>query len=82
MEAKENTAMGRVYDLIYQQFHNEKEGFKVLTVDVLTIIQEVGKPLEKQQLIDAWNSGIDNCGEFNTPSIATGEQYYQEQFKQ
>jgi hypothetical protein len=36
--------------------------------------------MEAEQLIDAWENGIDNCGEFDTPTIATGKQYYNETY--
>ena len=45
------------------------------------LIYEQAKQMEKEQIIDAWENGIDNCGEFNTPTIATGKQYYNETFK-
>ena len=41
---------------------------------------EQAKQMEKQQIVDAWENGIDNCGEFNTPTIATGIQYYNETY--
>lgn len=42
---------------------------------------EQAKEIHKQEIIDSWNSGIDNCGEFDVPRIANGKQYYQETFK-
>jgi hypothetical protein len=42
---------------------------------------EQAKQIERDQIIDAWENGIDNCGEFNTPTVATGIQYYNETFK-
>jgi hypothetical protein len=37
--------------------------------------------MEKEQIIDAWQNGIYNCGEFNNPAIISGKQYYNETFK-
>ena len=37
---------------------------------------------ERKLIIDSWNNGIDNCGEFNTPDIATAEQYFTQTFTQ
>ena len=37
--------------------------------------------MEKQQVIDAWNNGIDVDGEFDNPVILNGKQYYSETFK-
>jgi hypothetical protein len=43
-------------------------------------IIEQAKQMEKEQVVDAWENGIDNCGEFNTPTIATGIQYYNQTY--
>jgi len=37
--------------------------------------------MEKEQIIDAWDNGLFNCGEFNNPTIISGKQYYNETFK-
>jgi hypothetical protein len=39
------------------------------------------KEMEKEQIEDAWENGIENCGEFNNPTIISGKQYYKETFK-
>lgn len=39
------------------------------------------KEMEKEQIEDAWQNGIENCGEFNNPTIVSGKQYYKETFK-
>ncbi len=42
---------------------------------------EEAEEMEKEQIIDAWQNGIENCGEFNNPTIVSGKQYYNETFK-
>jgi hypothetical protein len=42
---------------------------------------EQAKEMEKEQIENAWENGIENCGEFNNPTIASGKQYYNETFK-
>jgi len=44
-------------------------------------ILQQAKEMEKEQIIDAWQNGIYNCGEFNNPTIISGKQYYNETFK-
>ena len=39
------------------------------------------KEMEKEQIKDAWDNGLFNCGEFNNPTIISGKQYYNETFK-
>jgi len=31
---------------------------------------------EKQQIVDAWENGLSNCGEFDVPKLLTGQDYY------
>ena len=38
------------------------------------------KEMEKEQIENAWQNGIENCGEFNNPTIVSGEHYYNETF--
>jgi hypothetical protein len=37
--------------------------------------------MEKQQIENAWENGIENCGEFNNPTIVSGKQYYNQKFR-
>ncbi len=39
-------------------------------------------PEERNEIEEAWENGLYNCGEFNAPTCLTGEQYYQTKFKQ
>jgi hypothetical protein len=42
---------------------------------------QIAKEMEKEHIEDAWQNGIENCGEFNNPTIVSGKQYYNETFK-
>lgn len=57
-----------------------KESHPLITTG--DMVKKIAEMLEKEkkQIEGAWESGINNCGEFNTPSIATGKQYYAETF--
>jgi hypothetical protein len=48
--------------------------------DVYRIVTKA-KEMEKEQIIEAWDNGLFNCGEFNNPTIISGKQYYKETFK-
>jgi hypothetical protein len=77
------TAMQELYDLIYNKFHTKPNGYRIDTADVLTMIEKIGKPKEKQSVIDAYATGKSHeaCG--TTEEInKTGEQYYNETYKQ
>jgi hypothetical protein len=49
--------------------------------ELLEDLLKQAKEIEKEQIIDAWQNGIENCGEFNNPTIVSGKQYYNEIFK-
>ena len=42
---------------------------------------EQAKEMYKEQIKNAWQNAIENCGEFNNPTIISAEQYYNETFK-
>jgi len=42
---------------------------------------EQAKEMEKKQICNAWENGIENCGEFNNPTIINSKQYYNETYE-
>jgi predicted metalloenzyme YecM len=52
-----------------------------INLDLASEIIKQAKEMEKEQIEDAWENGIENCGEFNNPTIISGKQYYNETFK-
>ena len=71
---KKQTAMKLVYDKIAPYLTNGKE---LLAVDVLTVIQEIGMPSEREQIEEAFQDGWMQ-GDY--VSINKSE-YYEETFK-
>ena len=57
------------------------EHWPILESQIPERILEQAKEMEKQQIIDSWDNGQFNCGEFNNPTIVSGKQYYNETFK-
>jgi len=58
-----------------------RQNLNINEQNILDDIIEQAKKMEKEQIIDAWQNGIYNCGEFNNPTIISGKQYYNETFK-
>ncbi len=51
-----------------------------LVIELSNLLQRA-KEMEKEQIEDSWQNGIENCGEFNNPTIVSGKQYYDQKFK-
>jgi len=69
----------KVIELMTQR---EQENIDVLEFrNQLDLLLTQAKEMEKEQICDAWKNGIENCGEFNNPTIVSGRQYYNETFK-
>ena len=54
-----------------------------MNMELQILLKEMpqAKEMHKEEIEVAWESGIDNCGEFNTPDISTGKQYYSQTFE-
>lgn len=82
MSAKKETAVD-FYALAVSRLQIAIEGKKISLGEYAVGLHDAfkqAKQLEKEQIEDAWTSGIDNCGEFDTPSISTGKHYYSQTF--
>ena len=44
-------------------------------------ILEKAKEMEEEQIENAWQNAIENCGEFNNPTIISADQYYNETYE-
>ena len=42
---------------------------------------EQAKEMEKEEIKNAWQNAIENCGEFNNPTIISADQYYNETYE-
>ena len=68
------TSVEWLKDVLYPYFDKEDREYT-------NILFEKAKEMEKEQIEDAWQNGIENCGEFNNPTIVSGKQYYNQKFK-
>lgn len=74
--------MQELYDLIYNKFHTKPNGYRIDTADVLTMIEKIGKPKEKQQVVEAYRKGHVDGFIYDSPEKNDGEKYYNETYKQ
>jgi hypothetical protein len=77
-QSKMKTAVEWLVEEMFKQgYFNDKP----MTVANINYFANIAKEMEKEHIEDAWQNGIENCGEFNNPTIVSGKQYYNETFK-